>query len=144
MPDPTGTEFAMVIAETSYGYDLRDALDNLSTRVKTTDVQMFSVCVAIQAETGGNLAEILDGLSKVIRERASMVLKVRALASEGKMTAWVLSALPIFAFGFIMMSNPGFYLDVVDDPLFVPGMAMVVGWYSIGMFIIRKLVSLKV
>ena len=60
-----------------------------------TDVQMFAVCVAIQAETGGNLADILDGLANVIRERNSMVLKVRALSSEGKMTAWVLSALLI-------------------------------------------------
>jgi tight adherence protein B len=95
MPDPIGSEFAMVVAEISYGYDLRDALENLADRIQTTDIQMFAVCVAIQSETGGNLADILEGLSRVIRERASMVLKVRALASEGKMTGYVLSLLPL-------------------------------------------------
>ncbi|PZU51338.1 MAG: secretion system protein [Sphingomonas sp.] len=144
MPDPLGSEFATVIAEVSYGADLRDALESLAVRVKTTDVQMFAVCVAIQAETGGNLADILDGLSSVIRERNSMVLKVRALASEGKMTAVVLSILPVAVFGMIFTSNPAFYLDVADDPKFMPGMIGIITWYAIGMMIIRKLIALKV
>lgn len=144
MADPIGTEFAMVVAEVSYGSDLRDALDNLAHRVQTTDVSMFAVCVAIQAETGGNLADILEGLSQVIRDRNSMVLKVRALASEGKMTAIVLSVLPIASFGFVMMSNPGFYLDVAHEPMFMPGMLGLIGWYTVGMIMIKKLVTLKV
>ncbi len=144
MSDPIGSEFALVVAEVSYGSDLRDALESLAARVRTTDVQMFSVCVAIQAETGGNLADILDGLSNVIRERSSMVMKVRALASEGKMTAWVLSVLPVATFGFVMMGNPSFYLDVVDDPMFMPGFIGLVSWYAVGMIMIKKLVTLKV
>ncbi|MCG2840569.1 type II secretion system F family protein [Sandaracinobacter sp. RS1-74] len=144
MPDPIGSEFAMVVAEISYGYDLRDALDNLAGRVQTTDIQMFSVCVAIQAETGGNLADILEGLSKVIRERQSMVLKVRALASEGKMTAIVLSVLPIGTFLFVFSTQPHFYLDVVDDPWFLPGLIGLSAWYTMGIMLIRKLVDLKV
>ncbi|TPE61819.1 type II secretion system F family protein [Sandaracinobacter neustonicus] len=144
MPDPSGSEFATVIAEVAYGADLRDALEALAVRVQTTDVQMFAVCVAIQAETGGNLADILEGLANVIRERNSMVLKVRALASEGKMTAVVLSVLPIAVFGFIFMSNPDFYLSVAGDPKFMPGMLGLIGWYSVGMLTIRKLVTLKV
>jgi tight adherence protein B len=144
MPDPIGSEFAMVIAEISYGYDLRDALTNLANRVQTTDIQMFSVCVAIQAETGGNLADILEGLSRVIRERQSMVLKVRALASEGKMTAIVLSVLPICTFLFVFSTQPEFFLDVVDDPWFLPGIIGISIWYTIGIIMIRKLVDLKV
>jgi tight adherence protein B len=144
MPDPIGSEFAMAIAEISYGYDLRDALDNMADRIQTTDLRMFAVCVAIQAETGGNLADILEGLSNVIRDRNSMVLKVRALASEGKMTAWVLSLLPIATFGFVLTTNPGFYLDAASDPRFLPGMGMIVGWYTVGMLMIRKLIDLKV
>lgn len=144
MPDPIGSEFAMVIAEISYGYDLRDALNNLAKRVQTTDIQMFSVCVSIQSETGGNLADILEGLSKVIRERASMVLKVRALASEGKMTAIVLSVLPIGTFLFVFSTQPEFYLDVVDDSWFLPGLIGISVWYSMGIMLIRKLVDLKV
>lgn len=144
MPDPIGSEFAMVIAEVSYGYDLRDALNNLAHRVQTTDIQMFSVCVAIQTETGGNLADILEGLSNVIRDRASMVLKVRALASEGKMTAWVLSVLPIGTFMFVFSMQPEFFLDVVSDRWFMPGVIGLAVWYTTGIMMIRKLVDLKV
>lgn len=144
MPDPIGAEFSMVVSEISYGYDLRDALENLARRVQTTDIQMFSVCVSIQSETGGNLADILEGLSKVIRERASMVLKVRALASEGKMTAIVLSVLPIGTFLFVFSTQPEFYLDAVDDSWFLPGLIAICVWYSMGIALIRKLVDLKV
>jgi tight adherence protein B len=144
MPDPIGSEFAMVVAEISYGYDLRGALENMADRIQTTDLRMFAVCVAIQAETGGNLADILEGLANVIRDRNSMVLKVRALASEGKMTAVVLSVLPVGTFAFVLSTNPGFYLDASTDPMFLPGMAAIVGWYLTGMMIIRKLIDLKV
>lgn len=144
MPDPIGSEFAMVVAEISYGYDLRNALENMADRIQTTDLRMFAVCVAIQSETGGNLAEILEGLANVIRDRNSMVLKVRALASEGKMTAVVLSLLPVGTFAFVLTTNPKFYLDVMNDPIFLPGMVGIVVWYGIGMTIIRKLIDLKV
>jgi tight adherence protein B len=144
MPDPIGSEFAIAIAEISYGADLRAALDSMADRIQTTDLRMFAVCVAIQAETGGNLADILEGLANVIRERNSMVLKVRALASEGKMTAVVLSILPVGTFTFIFATNPKFYTDVMGDPMFLPGMIGIVVWYSIGMTVIRKLVDLKV
>ena len=105
---------------------------------------MFAVSVSIQAETGGSLADILDGLSRVIRERASMALKVRALASEGKMTGTVLSVLPVATFCFVFATQPRFYLDIIDDPLFLPG-AMGVGvWYSLGMIIMRRLIKITV
>ena len=68
--------------------------------------------MAVQAETGGNLAEILENLTRVIRERASMMMKVRALSSEGRMTAMMLTILPVFAFTMLFIVNPGFYLDV--------------------------------
>ena len=77
----------------------------------------------MQNETGGNLAEILENLSQVIRERASMMRKVRALSSEGRMTAVMLSALPIVAFTLLFIGNPKFYLDVADDPAFVRAMS---------------------
>jgi tight adherence protein B len=144
MPDPIGSEFAMVIAEISYGYDLRDALFNMARRVQTTDIQMFVVSVAIQAETGGNLADILDGLSRVIRERASMVLKVRALAAEGKMTGMVLSVLPLVVFCMVFALQPQFFLDVVDDRWFMPGVVGIFTWYVIGIMLMRKMIALKV
>ncbi len=144
MPDPLGAEFAMVSAEISYGYDLRGALLNLARRVRTSDLQMFVVCVAIQAETGGNLADILEGLSRVIRERASMVLKVRALASEGKMTGIVLSVLPLATFMFVFSTQPRFFLDAVGDSWFLPGITIIIGLWVVGVTLIRRLVALKV
>ena len=144
MPDPIGSEFGIVIDEVNYGLILRDALENLADRVQTADIRMFVVCVAIQAETGGNLAEILDGLSKVIRERAQMVLKVRALASEGKMTGIMLSVLPVLTFVVTFTGNPSFYLDAVGDPLFMPVALGLLFLYVTGVMTIRKLVDLKV
>ncbi len=144
MPDPIRTEFREVIGEMNYGYDLRGALENLSKRVPTQDIQMFVVSVAIQSETGGNLADILDGLAKVIRDRASMVLKVRALASEGKMTATILTVLPVATFCFIFLTQPKFFLDVVDDPAFVPGTSMIVLWYGLGVFMMSRMIRIRV
>ena len=144
VPDPIGSEFGIVIAEMNYGYDLRGALSNLARRVRTQDIQMFVVSVAIQAETGGNLADILDGLSKVIRDRASMVLKVKALAGEGKMTGILLSVLPVATFCFVFATQPSFYLNVVDDPIFLPCVMAIVCWYSMGIFIMNKLIKIEV
>ena len=142
--DPLGSEFGIVIDEVNYGLDLRDALENLGARVQTTDIQMFIVCVSIQAETGGNLAEILEGLSRVIRDRASMVLKVRALASEGKMSGIMLTVLPVFTFVSTFLGSPKFYLDAVVDPLFLPASLGLLGMYVTGVTIIRRLIDLKV
>ena len=142
--DPCGSEFGLVIDEVNYGLDLREALGNLSDRIGSQDVQMFVVCVAIQNETGGNLAEILEGLTKVIRERMGMVMKVKALASEGKMTGTMLSILPIFTFTIVFSSSPEFYLDVAGDPWFMPGLGGILGMYLLGILTIRKMVDLKV
>jgi putative PEP-CTERM system histidine kinase len=123
---------------------LRGALTNLSARVRTQDIQMFVVSVSIQAETGGSLADILDGLSRVIRERASMAMKVRALSSEGKMTGTVLSLLPVATFCFVFATSPEFYFGVMDDPLFLPGFMMVGIWYATGIIIMKKLIKIKI
>ncbi len=142
--DPTGAEFGVVTHEVNYGLSLKQALDNLAERVGTADVQMFVVCVSIQSETGGNLAEILESLSKVIRERAGMVMKVRALASEGKMSGMMLSVLPVLTFGLVFLNSPSFYLDVADDPLFLPGACMILVMYLAGILTMKKMTNLKV
>ncbi len=144
VPDPISSEFGLVVAEMNYGYNLRDALSNLGARVQTQDIQMFVVSVAIQSETGGSLADILQGLSQVIRDRASMVLKVRALASEGKMTGMMLSGLPIFAFLVTFAGTPAFYLDVVGDPWFLPGCVIIFTMYVLGITIMRRIIAIEV
>lgn len=144
MPDPISSEFEQVVAQVNYGWDLRQALEAMGERVQTQDVRMFVVSMAIQAETGGSLAEVLDGLTKVIRERASMKLKVRALASEGKMTAGVLSGVPILTFLAVFALNPAFYLDVADDPAFLPSVIALLSLYLTGVYSIRRMINLKI
>jgi tight adherence protein B len=144
MPDPIGTQFGIVVDEVTYGAELRDALQAMAERWDLDDMRMFVVSLSVQSETGGNLAEILENLSKVIRDRQSMMLKVRALSSEGRMTAIMLTILPIFAFTLLFITNPRFYLDVSDDPAFMPGFLTLIILYWIGFFTIRKMVDLKV
>lgn len=144
MPDPIGSEFGAVTDEVTYGADLRDVLADLAERWDLEDMRMFVVSLGIQSETGGNLAEILENLSRVVRERAAMMMKVRALSSEGRMTAAMLTGLPVLAFTFLFLANPGFYLDVADDPAFVPGFVGLILLYLIGFYTIRRMIDLKV
>jgi tight adherence protein B len=144
MPDPIGSQFGIAVDEVTYGAELRDALQNMAERWDLDDMRMFVVSLSVQSETGGNLAEILEGLSKVIRERHSMLMKVRALSSEGRMTAVMLTVLPLFTFSVLFLLNPAFFLDVAGDPWFVPGFTALGLLYAIGYFTIRKMVDLKV
>lgn len=144
MPDPIGSQFGLVVDEVTYGAELRDALQAMADRWDLEDMRMFVVSLSVQSETGGNLAEILENLSSVIRERHSMMLKVRALSSEGRMTAIMLTALPVLAFTALFLGNSSFYLDVSDDPSFVPGFLVLLTMYLIGFITIRKMVDLKV
>jgi tight adherence protein B len=144
MADPIGTQFGMAVDEVTYGADLRDALQNMAERWDLEDMRMFVVSLSVQSETGGNLAEILENLSQVIRERASMFMKVRALSSEGRMTATMLTILPIFTFVLLFTFNPSFFLDVANDPWFIPGFTMLFILYVIGFMTIRRMVDLKV
>jgi tight adherence protein B len=144
MPDPIGTQFGLVVDEVTYGAELRDALQNMAERWDLEDMRMFVVSLSVQNETGGNLAEILENLTKVIRERQSMLMKVRALSSEGRMTAVILTILPLFTFTMLFILSPGFFLDVANDAWFVPGFIILILMYLIGFFTIRKMVDLKV
>lgn len=144
MEDPVGTEFGIVADEIAFGFGLREALSRMAQRWGLADIDMFVVSVSVQMETGGNLAEILENLSRVIRERASMFMKVRALSSEGRMTALVLTVLPILAFAVLFVVNPAFYLDVAEDPIFIFGFAGILLLYLIGFVAIRRMVDLKV
>lgn len=144
MADPIGSQFGIAVDEVTYGAELRDALQSMAERWDLEDMRMFVVSLSIQSETGGNLAEILENLSKVIRERHAMLMKVRALSSEGRMTGVMLTVLPVLTFVALFALNPPFFLDVASDPIFVPGFAGLLLLYAIGFFTIRKMVDLKV
>ncbi|MEE1877276.1 type II secretion system F family protein [Altererythrobacter litoralis] len=144
MDDPIGSEFGLISDEVSYGAELIDGLENMAQRWDLDDMKMFVVSLSVQSQTGGNLADILDKISQVIRDRHQLYLKVRALSSEGRMTAWMLTVLPIFAFVMIFLMSPSFYLDNAEDPMFIYGFAILIAMYITGVFMIRRLVDLKV
>lgn len=144
MPDPVGSEFGLVFDEVTYGMDFNSAIYNMADRWDLPDLKMFAVSLAVQSETGGNLAEILTNLSQTIRDRASLYLKVRALSAEGRMTAWMLSVMPVLTFVLLFAINPGFFLDVADDPVFIYGFIFLIGLYLVGVLWLRRLVDLKV
>ena len=144
MEDPIGSEFGLISDEVSYGANLIGALEHLADRWDLEDMRMFVVSLSVQSQTGGNLAEILENISKVIRDRHQMFMKVRALSSEGRATAWMLSVLPVFAFVTIFLGTPSYYLDSAEDPIFLYGAIGLTVMYVIGVLIIRRLVDLKV
>lgn len=143
MGDPIGSEFGLIVDETTYGFELREALANLARRTGSQDAHFFAVSVSIQTETGGNLAEILENLSKVIRARITLGKRVKALASEGRMSAVVLSVLPVFLIGSIALSQPGFYIEKFGDPIFWPVAIGIVALYCLGLFIMHKIANFK-
>ncbi len=144
MPDPIGTEFGIAVDEMTYGLELREALANLGDRVDVEDYQYVVVSINIQHETGGNLAEVLHGLSTVIRARFRMFKKIRALSSEGRLSAKILAILPI-AFAALTFSNkPQYYINASDDPLFWPLVGVALGLELVGIYIMYKLVNFRV
>ena len=117
MADPIGTEFGIVADEITYGADLETGMRNLYFRIGQDDLPLFVTAVAIQSSTGGNLGEILENLSAVIRQRFKMRRKIRALASEGRASAMILSSLPILMFLVIQVITPDFYASVWHEDL---------------------------
>lgn len=144
MEDPIGSEFGLVADEVAYGAELTDAIEAMADRWDLEDMRMFVVSLSVQMETGGNLAEILENLSQVIRERHSLYRKVRALSSEGRMTGWMLTVLPIVTFIGMFMVNPAFYINASGDIIFLIGFPGLILLYFIGVLWIRKLVDIKV
>lgn len=144
MEDPIGSEFGLISDEVAYGADLVTALEHMADRWELDDMKMFVVSLSVQSQTGGNLAEILDNISKVIRDRHQMFLKVKALSSEGRMTAWMLTVLPIFAFVSIFLTSPQYYIENSADPILIYGAIGLAVMYVTGVYIIRRLVDLKV
>jgi tight adherence protein B len=144
MGDPIGSEFGIVTDEITYGADLETAMRNLYARIGSDDLPLFVTAVAIQGSTGGNLGEILQNLSGVIRQRFKMRRKIRALAAEGRASAMILSALPIGMFFIIMWLVPDFYGSVWDIPLTKELVGGASVWMVIGNMIMFRMVNFKI
>ncbi len=144
MKDPIGSEFGIVADEITYGADLETALRNLYYRVGQDDLPLFVTAVAIQGATGGNLGEILENLSGVIRQRFKMRRKIRALAAEGRASAIILSSLPIAIFLMIQIVSPDFYAGVWNEDLTKTVLMIAGSWMALGNFIMYRLVNFRI
>jgi tight adherence protein B len=141
---PVGIEFRGVSDKMKIGRTMEAALQETADRLGTPEFQFFVITLAIQRETGGNLAETLSNLADVLRKRAQMKLKIRAMSSESKASAYIIGALPFIVFTMIYMVNPqyigGFF---IDSRLIVAGLGGLV-WMSIGAFIMSKMISFEI
>jgi tight adherence protein B len=144
MPDPIGTEFGIVADEITYGAELEVAMRDLYYRCGQDDLPLFVTAVAIQGSTGGNLGEILENLSAVIRQRFKMRRKIKALAAEGKMSALILSLLPFVMFFAVIFMAPEFYRSVWHVPMTKISLACAFGWMLIGNFFMYRLVNFRI
>ncbi len=142
--DPLGSELGLIADEISYGRDAGEALAEFGDRVDLQDIRFFSAAVSIQQKSGGNLAEILDGLSKVVRSRFKLFRRVRAITAEAKWSGMFLSGFPIAAMLMIQMIKPDYYDDVKETPLYLPLAIVVVVFLIINVLYMRKMTDIKV
>lgn len=144
VPGPVGAEFRTVVERMKIGRTMEEALQVTATKLGTAEFQFFVITLAIQRETGGNLAETLSNLAEVLRKRAQMKLKIKAMSSESKASAYIVGSLPFIVFGMIYWINPnylgGFF---TDDRLIATGLGGMV-WMAIGGFIMAKMVSFEI
>jgi tight adherence protein B len=144
MPDPIAGEFARVFHEQNLGLTVEDALTNMTKRVDQMDVRFFVTAVLIQRQTGGDLAEILEKISKVIRDRIQLFGMVRALTAEGRLSGWVLLLLPVLVFFGMMAVNPVYAAELTSTEHGHIMLGIAVAMDLMGMAMIKKIVSIKV
>ncbi len=144
VPDPLGTEMGMIADESAYGRDVGEALKAMAERLDMQDMRFLAVAVTIQQTSGGNLAEILDGLAKVIRSRFKLFRRVTAITAEAKWSGKFLSGFPLVALVGINVAQPNYYDKVMGTPVFIPACLVVAGFLIANLFVMRMLVNIKV
>ena len=144
LPGPVGIEFRAVSDRMKIGRTMEVALQETADRLGTAEFQFFVITLAIQRETGGNLAETLSNLADVLRKRSMMKLKIRAMSSESKASAYIVGSLPFIVFILVYMVNPLYMANFfIDQRLIVAGIGGMV-WMGIGVFIMAKMVNFEI
>jgi tight adherence protein B len=144
IPGPVGVEFRMVSDKMKIGRTMEAALQETADRLGTAEFQFFVITLAIQRETGGNLAETLSNLADVLRKRAQMKLKIRAMSSESKASAYIVGSLPFVVFGLVYMINPRYMGQFfIDQRLIVAGIGGMI-WMGLGGLIMAKMVNFEI
>ncbi|WP_300031972.1 type II secretion system F family protein [uncultured Roseobacter sp.] len=142
--DPLASEFGMIADEAAYGRDVGDALKEMAERLDMQDLRFLAVAVTIQQTSGGNLAEILAGLAKVIRARFRLFRRVKAITAEAKWSGKFLSAFPIVALIVINVTDPHYYDEVRDHAMFIPACFFVGIFLALNLLVMRVLTDIKV
>lgn len=142
--DPLASEFGVIADEAAYGRDVGEALKDMAERLDMQDLRFLAVAVAIQQQSGGNLAEILDGLAKVIRARFRLFRRVKAITAEAKWSGKFLSGFPIMALIVINIGDPHYYDEVRDNAMFIPACFAVGIFLALNLFVMRILTDIKV
>jgi tight adherence protein B len=144
MRDPVAREFDLTFADINYGNDVRRALLGLLARVPSVTVMAFVTAVLVQKETGGNLAEILDQISTVLRGRFRFQRRVRTLSAEGRMSAWVLGMVPLILFGAMAILNPDYLPLLFEEEIGRQLALFALIWGGIGIYLIRRIIRIEV
>ncbi|MXQ08736.1 pilus assembly protein TadB [Alphaproteobacteria bacterium GH1-50] len=144
VPDPLGSEMGVISDEAAYGRDVGEALKHMAERMDMQDLRFLAVSVTIQQTSGGNLAEILDGLAKVVRARFKLFRRVKAITAEAKWSGTFLSVFPLVALVMINVLQPNYYDDVKETSLFIPACLVVAGFLIANIFVMKALVNIKV
>ncbi|HJW03745.1 MAG TPA: type II secretion system F family protein [Azospira sp.] len=144
MPEPTAGEFRTAFDEINFGISVQEALLNLASRVPVNDLSYFVVAVLIQRETGGNLAELLDTLSRLIRERFRLLLKVRALSAEGRMSAWILSFMPFVVAFLLYLVHRDFMAVLWNDSVGFKMMMFAIAFMVVGIIWMWRVIKIRV
>jgi len=142
--DPLGSEFGVIADEAAYGRDVSDSLKHLAERMDMQDLRFLAVAVTIQQQSGGNLAEILDGLAKVIRARFRLFRRVKAITAEAKWSGAFLSGFPLVVLAIIQVTKPNYYDTVKDTAYFIPAALVVFVMLGINMLFMKMMVNIKV
>lgn len=142
--DPLATELGVVSDEIAYGRDVGDALNDMARRLSLQDLRFLAVAVTIQQQSGGNLADILTGLTNVIRERFRLFRKVNAITAEAKFSGRFLSAFPFIAILAVNLLDPNYYDKVIDHPLFTIGCFVVFGFIVANLVVMKMILNIKV
>ncbi|MFT7106754.1 MAG: tight adherence protein B [Yoonia sp.] len=144
VPDPLGTEMGIISDEAAYGRDMGESLKTMAERLDIQDLRFLAVAVTIQQTSGGNLAEILDGLAKVIRSRFRLFRRVAAITAEAKWSGNLLSGFPFLALIGINLVKPDYFDEVMESPMFIPAALIVCAFLVVNIIVMRALVDIKV
>jgi tight adherence protein B len=144
LPDPVGEEFRIAFQQQNLGLPLRDALANMTVRMPLPDIRIFVSALQIQRESGGNLAEVLDTMSHVVRERFKLRRQIQTYTAEGRLSSYTLTAIPFVALAALHLTRPGYLTPLFTDPAGQTAVVVAIILQIIGYLIIRRIINIKV